>query len=286
MRFLGTLALTCALTFGLAVGASAQGDCDWGALVDDLMADEDTGAVWILDDFGQDAVDDAVADIEVVELPDGETIDWTVTFEDWVHVVGSDCTRLLDDDDNPWWIVAWDQVDGVTYTYPDDVFAIIGSDEDRDLVGGGRGNGLGDNGPYGLFIAVGPGDSLTMQAVVGSSGPNLSLNVEGATFAEEGGDITMTANGTMSAPFQWKLDGVNIGGETNATLSLSPTVIGDSGVYTLDFDDGAAKATVTSNPVSVAIFPAGSLPVAGLIGLGLLAAVGALGGASVLRKKN
>jgi len=118
----------------------------------------------------------------------------------------------------------------------------------------------------------------------GPAGPNLSLNVEGATFAEEGGDITMTANGTMSSPFQWKLNGVNIGGETNATFSLSPTVIGDSGDYTLDFDDGAAKATVTSNPVSVSIFAAGSLPVSSLLGLGLLALTSAVAGSTVLAR--
>jgi len=286
MKFLGTLALTCALTFGMGIGSSAQDECDWGTLVDDLMSDGDTGADWILDDFGQDAVDDAVAGIEVVELPEGETIEWTVLFEDWVHVVGADCTRLLDDDDNPWWIVAWDMTDGVTYTYPDDVMAIIGSDEDRDLVGGGRGNGLGENGPYGLFIAVGPGDSLTMQAVIsGTAGPNLSLIVEGNTYAEEGGDITMTANFSMLAPYQWQLDGTNIGGATDATFSITSATTGDSGVYTLNFDDGA-KAIIASNPVSIAIFTAGSLPVAGLIGLGLLAAVGALGGAAALRKKN
>lgn len=91
----------------------------------------------------------------------------------------------------------------------------------------------------------------------------------------------MSANEDMMPPYQWKLDGADMGGESGASLSLSPTTTGDNGVYTLDFDDGT-KATLTSNPVSVSIFPAGSLPVGGLMGLGLLVVTSALAGGTVL----
>ena len=114
-------------------------------------------------------------------------------------------------------------------------------------------------------------------------GPNLTLNVTGATYAEAGGSITMSANDDMLAPYVWKLDGIATGDE-GASLVLDPTTTDDSGSYTLDFDDGE-KATQTSNAVGVAIFPADSLPVSGLIGLGLLAVAGALGGVVAMRKK-
>lgn len=114
-----------------------------------------------------------------------------------------------------------------------------------------------------------------------SLGPNLNLNIEGATFAEEAGSLELSANEDMLPPYQWKLDGADMGGETGSTLSLSPTSTGDSGVYTLDFDDGT-KAIISSNPVSVSIFPAGSLPVGSLLGLGLLAVTSALAGGTVL----
>jgi len=126
-------------------------------------------------------------------------------------------------------------------------------------------------------------------AAIGPAGPsvNLSLDVEGATFTEEGGSITLSANDTMSAPFQWQLDGGDLGGETNGTLSLSPTTTGDSGVYTLDFEfDDGAKVPMTSNPVSVSIFPAGALPVAGIMGLGVLALLGAVGGTVAMRRRS
>jgi hypothetical protein len=35
----------------------------------------------------------------------------------------------------------------------------------------------------------------------GPVGPNLSLNVDGSTYAEEGGDISMSANGDMMSPY-------------------------------------------------------------------------------------
>jgi len=121
---------------------------------------------------------------------------------------------------------------------------------------------------------------------VGESGPNLSLNVVGSTYAEEGGDITLSANDDMLAPYQWQKDGGDIGGETNATLALSPTVIADTGSYALVSEDGVAgKAAFTSNAVGISIFAAGSLPVSGLIGLGLLAMTSALGGVVALRKQ-
>ena len=78
---------------------------------------------------------------------------------------------------------------------------------------------------------------------------------------------------------------MDIGGQTLATFSISGATTGDSGVYTLNFDDGEAKAIISSNPVSIAIFTAGSLPVAGLMGLGLLAITSALGGVVALRRK-
>jgi len=78
---------------------------------------------------------------------------------------------------------------------------------------------------------------------------------------------------------------VDLGGQTLATFSIIGATTGDSGVYTLNFDDGEAKALIASNPVSIAIFPAGSLPVAGLMGLGLLAITSAFGGVVALRRK-
>jgi hypothetical protein len=184
-------------------------------------------------------------------------------------------------------------------TWPDDV------DFSSMNYGAGLEGGDGDPDPANvqiMFFDDSQGDR-TLQEVIDFSafgtdcnfgpygvpaGPNLSLIVEGATYAEEGGDITMTANEDMIAggSLQWQKDGSDIGGETGATFVIASSVVGDSGAYTLNFDDGEAKAIISSNAVVVTIFPEGALPVSGLIGLGLLAMTSALGGVVALRKKS
>ena len=68
-------------------------------------------------------------------------------------------------------------------------------------------------------------------------------------------------------------DGGNVSGATTNVLSFSPVQESDSGSYVLEFTD-AAKATTMSAGYTLAVLPAGSLPVAGL--LGLLALAGAV----------
>jgi len=267
MRVLGTLALTIAMT--LTLGASAQ-DCDFFAVASGGPEGE-----WLVDEEGLDQgmFDDA----DVYELEEGGSITIDLdAFGDVFHMVdGSDgdCEAIGEDGDGFW--TAWDQEDGVSWDYPGDV-----ADFDPP-VGGGA--GLGDFGEYGAFGMFND-SGFSVFLVVAPSGPNLSLSVVGNTYDEEGGDITMSANETMLPPYQWHKGGSDIGGATNATFGISGALIADSGTYGLTFDF-PAKVETESNTVSVSIFAAGSLPVSGLIGLGLLAAVGALGGVVALRKK-
>jgi len=101
---------------------------------------------------------------------------------------------------------------------------------------------------------------------------DLTLIIDGATFAEEGSELTLRANDEMLAPYQWRKYGVNIGGETTDTLAFVPTTPGDSGMYTLIFNDGA-KVSTASDPVFVQIFPLGALPLTGFFALTLLSVV-------------
>jgi len=261
--------LTLAVVF--AGGAMAQDECDWQSAFDAFAADED----WIADDYG-DAADSAVDDGEVFQWDGSGTFDVELpVFGDIVQLLSDECN--VEDDDSGFWI-AYDGGDGEgTWAFPDDF-------NDPDNFGGG-GEGLIGSG-YGMFAVF--SDEIYIFMVVGSSsGPNLSLGVVGNTFAEEGGDISMTANEDMveGGSLQWTKDGDDMVGETNATFNIEGAVIADSGDYALNFEDGEGKAIVSSNVVSVSIFGAGTLPVSGLIGLGLLAAVGALGGVVALRKR-
>lgn len=101
-------------------------------------------------------------------------------------------------------------------------------------------------------------------------------------FAVEDVNFSLTAPGT--GPFGWTRDGNSVGGNTKQ-LDFLPLATGDEGTYLVTYDDGS-KAPNTSDPYFVEVLASGtSIPVAGLLGLGLLASACAMGGASVLRRK-
>jgi hypothetical protein len=93
--------------------------------------------------------------------------------------------------------------------------------------------------------------------------------ISGPWFGEVGQTITLSING-VSGTFQWKKDNVDLGGETNATLVLSPLALSDAGTYTVEIDDGGAKAIYTSLPLVLTVYPAGTLPASTAAGLALL----------------
>jgi len=138
------------------------------------------------------------------------------------------------------------------------------------------------------IVLVGLAPGVAAEDAEKAGGPDLTIRIEGLTYSEEGGSIRMTA--PPGSDFNWQKDGVSLG-ETSSVLLLSPTVPSDSGNYWVVLEPGAAsksveaKAPTPSNVVSVQIFPAGSLPVGGMVGAGVLAALSAFFGISTLRKR-
>ena len=114
------------------------------------------------------------------------------------------------------------------------------------------------------------------------------IAVEGLTYAEEGGSIRMTA--PAGSLYDWQKDGVALGVNTQVLL-LSPTVPLDTGIYWVVFEPAPnsksvdAKMPLPSGVVRVQIFPAGSLPVGGIVGTGALIALGSFFGIAMLRKR-
>jgi hypothetical protein len=92
--------------------------------------------------------------------------------------------------------------------------------------------------------------------------------------------------------YQWKQDGEplsddgRIEGVNTDTLIFDPLQESDAGVYTCTFDNGVPKAEVTTNPFVLTVLAPGSLPVAGILGLGLLLASLGLGTRVALRKRS
>lgn len=123
---------------------------------------------------------------------------------------------------------------------------------------------------------------LTNQNLTAPGGPIIPSSE--IAFADE--LFTLTAPAGAVDGYVWKKNGGAPLGTITDTLVFDPITEADSGTYLVTYDDGSgAKIEVTST-INVFVFPAGAeLPLAGPLGLLLLAGACALGGASALRRK-
>lgn len=102
-------------------------------------------------------------------------------------------------------------------------------------------------------------------------------------------DVPSPVNG--ASPIQWSKNNVplanggTISGATSTTLVIDPLVTGDTGNYSVTYDDGSKVATM-AGPVAITVVPMGALPAVGIIGL-LAAAltVLAVGSAMVMARR-
>ncbi len=83
---------------------------------------------------------------------------------------------------------------------------------------------------------------------------------------------------------QWSKDGSELSGENALTLTFPAVTLEDAGSYQLTIAD-ESKGLFTSSPFVLNVIPEGGVPVAGGLGLGILASICALGGATVIRRK-
>lgn len=70
-----------------------------------------------------------------------------------------------------------------------------------------------------------------------------------------GTSVTFTvtaAGGTTPYEYQWQKNGVNIGGATNQSLTINPTILGSAGTYRCIVTD-ATGANLTSNPANLVV---------------------------------
>ena len=121
--------------------------------------------------------------------------------------------------------------------------------------------------------------------------PPEGVYVAGSHRLEEGDDLALSAVPTEIDPigYQWTKDGEDLEGETDADLTVLDVTTDDSGVYTVVATTAnggdAPLAEFESDDFLVMVFPLGEMPLAGGLGLGLLAGACALAGAVAIRRK-
>jgi hypothetical protein len=109
----------------------------------------------------------------------------------------------------------------------------------------------------------------------------------GAGTYEEGMalELKAVAVNCEALDYAWLKDGAPIALATGSSLSIPVLALTDAGTYACNINI-ADKALIESLPVTVVVAPAGSLPIAGGLGLALLAGACALGGAGGLRRRS
>lgn len=126
----------------------------------------------------------------------------------------------------------------------------------------------GDSSTFNYSINVGGG--------VATSAPNITTQPSSQTVAP-GGNVTFTAaaNGTPAPTYQWRKDGVDLGGQTNASLTLNNVQAANAGTYTVVATNSAGSATsngavltvsavtaapsITTQPSSQTVAPGGNV---------------------------
>lgn len=146
-----------------------------------------------------------------------------------------------------------------------------------------------------FYVRVFTNDSVSVNPSTQVQMYSLSFASQAATLSnlrivapsgnvEENRNITLTAayDGTAPAGFVWRKNGSPISTVTGDTLAFLPVTLADTGFYTVEADDGS-KAIIVSQPFYLNVVPEGSLPAAGMLGLGVVAALCLVAGVRRLR---
>ncbi len=163
---------------------------------------------------------------------------------------------------------------------------LLGFDGDAD------GDEVDNRGEYNAYWELGPSTYIA-NALNDSVFPEIvglfpGFPLSGPTnWVAEGTNVILGIGGGLSAEgaatYAWTHDGTPVGGNL-ATLALGAVDLAASGLYVLGITD-ESKGSYTSAPFNLNVVEAGEVPVAGGLGITLLAGVCALAGAVGIRRK-
>lgn len=113
---------------------------------------------------------------------------------------------------------------------------------------------LSDTGAYRAVVANSQGNTTsdTAHVFIGTA-PTITLEPAPSqtVFAFSGVNFTVTATGIPTPTFQWRKNGVNIAGATNATYSIPSAVVADAGTYSVVVSNGIPPAATSNDAVLI-----------------------------------
>lgn len=111
----------------------------------------------------------------------------------------------------------------------------------------------GNAGTYDVLVSNSCGEETSSGATLTvNSDPSISLQPTGASVCEsEAFSLSVTATGTPAPTYQWRRNGVNIGGATSSTYSVASATAGDAGNYDVVVTNSCGS--VTSNAAIVTV---------------------------------
>jgi hypothetical protein len=160
--------------------------------------------------------------------------------------------------------------------------AILGPDGDAD------GDGFSNRQEYNYFKSQGPAVAIHAELDPATVPPVGVIILGGGKTVEEGTSLTLTAAtlpGTTALTFAWTKEGSATVLGTAQQLVISVLKLSDAGKYIVSITTDAQGTTVSSQAVSVKVVASGQLPIAGGLGLALLAGACALGGVGSIRRR-
>ncbi|HOV61614.1 MAG TPA: immunoglobulin domain-containing protein [Candidatus Hydrogenedentes bacterium] len=116
--------------------------------------------------------------------------------------------------------------------------------------------------------------------------PSVNITGPARVKIEEGSTLTLNTsvrNVTGTITYQWFKDNAPLAGQTGSSLVIPNVTQADAGSYTVQIDVPDTKSIYISNPVIVQVLA--QLPVAGGLGLALVAGACALAGIAGMRRK-
>lgn len=154
--------------------------------------------------------------------------------------------------------------------------------------GDADGDGASNRKEYSYYKSQGPAVTIAAQLDPNQTPPTLAFITGGGKY-EVGATVNLrvafVGMDGVGATYQWFKNGAPVADATGSSLVFAPVELTDAGTYSCEVNIPDKATVFLTDPTVLTVLPEGSLPVAGGMGLALLAGACALAGAVGIRRR-